>query len=129
MNASNVVSLASLNLDNTRAILRDKRSALLAELRRHMHEVLRAQEDGLPVQADTERATEALEEADLALHLSELSIAADELRAVNDALAAIKAGNYGYCVSCGEPINPARLAAIPVALECLECASRRESSH
>ena len=31
-------------------------------------------------------------------------------------------GRYGECLCCGEPIDAARLAAMPVAEYCLHCA-------
>ncbi|WP_137887347.1 TraR/DksA family transcriptional regulator [Pseudomonas sp. 2FE] len=31
-------------------------------------------------------------------------------------------GSYGYCLRCGEPIQPARLAVMPAAEYCLACA-------
>jgi len=30
-------------------------------------------------------------------------------------------GSYGYCLRCGEPIMPARLAVMPAAEFCLGC--------
>jgi len=34
-------------------------------------------------------------------------------------------GTYGMCDACGEPIAPARLEALPWAVECVECAGNR----
>ncbi len=34
-------------------------------------------------------------------------------------------GTYGTCDSCGRPIAPARLEALPWAVECVECAGAR----
>lgn len=31
-------------------------------------------------------------------------------------------GSYGVCLRCGEPIEPARLAALPATEYCLRCA-------
>ena len=45
-----------------------------------------------------------------------------ELGDINRALARLDAGDYGICTSCGEPINPARLEALPYAELCIECA-------
>jgi len=36
-------------------------------------------------------------------------------------------GRYGTCASCGEPIPPARLSALPFALRCLPCQERFEA--
>lgn len=39
------------------------------------------------------------------------------------ALAKLDAGTYGVCDRCGEPIAPARLAAMPDSVLCLQCAA------
>lgn len=44
-----------------------------------------------------------------------------ELRDVEAALARTRAGTYGECVDCGEPIAPARLRAYPAATRCIAC--------
>ncbi|HTP24124.1 MAG TPA: RNA polymerase-binding protein DksA [Anaeromyxobacteraceae bacterium] len=44
---------------------------------------------------------------------------------IEQALARIDAGTFGQCVSCGQPIAPARLRARPVTDLCIDC--KRES--
>lgn len=43
---------------------------------------------------------------------------------VDRALEKIGDGTYGLCHSCGKPIAPARLQAVPESVLCIECASR-----
>lgn len=43
------------------------------------------------------------------------------LKLIDEALARLQNGNYGLCVHCGQPIEPARLAAVPWARHCLAC--------
>lgn len=43
------------------------------------------------------------------------------LESVLRALRRLDAGTYGTCCSCDEPIEPARLTAIPEAAECIDC--------
>ena len=43
------------------------------------------------------------------------------------ALERIKAGTYGYCQECGEPISKARLEAVPTARLCIACKSKEEN--
>jgi DnaK suppressor protein len=50
---------------------------------------------------------------------------AANLRDVEHALARIDSGDYGTCEGCGEPIDPARLEAVPAAHYCISCAGRR----
>lgn len=49
-----------------------------------------------------------------------------EANQVQAALERAKAGQYGICVDCGEPIPKERLEARPEATSCIACQSRRE---
>jgi DnaK suppressor protein len=49
-----------------------------------------------------------------------------ELAALEAARARLRAGTYGACPDCGEPIGFERLRANPAALRCAGCQSRRE---
>lgn len=48
-----------------------------------------------------------------------------ELAQVDAALARLVAGTYGRCQSCGKPIDPARLEALPWAQFDLDCQRRQ----
>lgn len=50
-----------------------------------------------------------------------------ELKRIEAALARMKHDEYGYCVSCGNEIGPARLKADPSVPTCIDCASRAVS--
>ena len=43
-----------------------------------------------------------------------------ELEEVERALGKLDEGTYGRCETCGEPIAPARLEAMPAARHCIE---------
>ncbi len=45
---------------------------------------------------------------------------------IDAALSRIAAGEYGICADCGTDIDPKRLGALPFALLCTDCATRRE---
>jgi RNA polymerase-binding transcription factor DksA len=45
---------------------------------------------------------------------------------VDRALTRIEEGRYGLCRRCGNPIDPARLNAIPYARYCLDCAEHSD---
>lgn len=47
-----------------------------------------------------------------------------ELVRVDAALRRLDGGTYGTCVSCGNPIAPERLDAIPWAPTCIDCARK-----
>lgn len=49
-----------------------------------------------------------------------------EIQQIDAAIQRIDAGEYGICRDCGQDIDPRRLAALPYAVLCTECATRRE---
>ena len=49
-----------------------------------------------------------------------------EIAMIDAALSRLDAGEYGVCVDCETDIDPRRLAALPFALLCTDCATRRE---
>jgi DnaK suppressor protein len=49
---------------------------------------------------------------------------ASELRRIEVALERLDSGDYGYCVSCDEPIAVKRLEIDPAIPTCIDCASR-----
>jgi DnaK suppressor protein len=49
-----------------------------------------------------------------------------ELSQIDAALARLDAGEFGVCADCEQDIDPRRLKALPYALLCAECATRRE---
>ncbi|MFQ5966988.1 MAG: TraR/DksA family transcriptional regulator [Acidimicrobiia bacterium] len=47
-----------------------------------------------------------------------------QLDSVNGALHQISEGRYGKCDNCGRDISPARLAARPASILCVDCKSK-----
>lgn len=43
-------------------------------------------------------------------------------QAAREALDRVEDGSYGRCVRCGRPIAAERLAALPLAVTCIDCA-------
>ena len=77
--------------------------------------------EGSPFGKREEEATESFElERRLAL---EKRIRA-QLAEVEQALNKFENGTYGRCDSCGQPIDPARLEALPHAHLCLNCKAK-----
>jgi DnaK suppressor protein len=48
------------------------------------------------------------------------------LKAIENALARIRAGSFGVCESCQQPISKARLEAVPWTRLCRECKEREQ---
>ena len=53
--------------------------------------------------------------------------ALDEIAQIRAALKRIKGGEYGECHNCGNNIGAKRLAALPYAVLCIDCASEAGS--
>lgn len=49
------------------------------------------------------------------------------LAQIDEALRRMDAGNYGTCERCGNPIEAARLEALPYATLCMDCKRRDET--
>ena len=78
--------------------------------------------EGSPFGKREEEATEALElEKRLALEKR----IKEKLVGVEHALHKFEEGTYGFCDSCGQPIDPARLEAIPEANLCIKCKAQQ----
>ena len=78
--------------------------------------------EGSPFGKREEEATETIElEKRLVLEKS----VRDRLAEVEHALQKFENGTYGLCDSCGQPIVPARLEALPQASLCLSCKARQ----
>ena len=71
---------------------------------------------------DPEGATLAFERQHAA---ALLQAARERIAAIDAALDRVRAGRYGVCTRCGQPIGEDRLAARPAALTCIRCAARR----
>jgi len=77
--------------------------------------------EGSPFGKREEEATESLElEKRLALEKQ----IRDHLVAVEHTLHKFENGTYGLCDSCGQPIDPDRLEALPQASLCVNCKTK-----
>ena len=107
-----------------RARLESERERLQAELEQLNASAPTSDErrEGSPFGKREEEATETLElEKRLALEKR----TREQLTAVEHALHKFEEGTYGLCDSCGQPIDPARLEALPQASLCLNCKSQQ----
>jgi DnaK suppressor protein len=99
------------------------RERLLAEQRQVEQRIFRIEADlhDMESERDIEYTDHAQEEA-----VNDPMIAQDErsrhlIEEIQVALARLDEGTYGACERCGEPINPARLEALPTARRCVPC--------
>jgi RNA polymerase-binding transcription factor len=62
------------------------------------------------------------------LDVAVLQLKAETCRSIEDALSQIRSGRFGRCESCGAPIPPARLRAVPFAVRCRACQEMAEAA-
>lgn len=107
------------------------RSRLEAERKRLVEELAQLEasasssderREGSPFGKREEEATEALElEKRLVLERR----TKEQIVGVEHALHKFDEGTYGFCDSCGQPIDPERLEAIPEASLCIKCKAQQ----
>lgn len=94
---------------------------------------LRAELEGAADAADESTRTVELDQAKIgrlsrmdALQGQQMAMEAARRRerllaGIDGALRRIADGDYGYCFTCGEPIDPRRLQADPTVTRCIAC--------
>ncbi len=103
------------NLTEAKSILEARLDELLGEAR----EIDAELRESLDPDAD-ERAIE-LEDDEVLEGLGNAALA--EIAQIRKALIRIKVGTYGKCTECGNQIKEPRLAAVPHASKCIDCAN------
>lgn len=106
-----------MNHSAIRQQLQSRRNELLSRLRALSSDLHREQG---PLPPDFAEQVIELENLDVLFELDEVS--RHELNQINNALIRIDANEYEHCATCGKPIGPARLAALPTADTCIHCA-------
>ncbi len=104
-----------MNTEKYEQILRDRQRELFARLHKINADI------ATPREADSEEQATQAENDEVLDELGE--VGEKELKAIDAALDRITKGTYGTCAKCGEPISEARLAAVPYAPLCQECAT------
>jgi RNA polymerase-binding transcription factor len=107
--------------------IRKIQSSLEVEKQRLLDEQKQLQANGLPGTERREgspygkREEEATESFELEKRLALERQIQEQLADTENALSKIAAGKYGLCESCGKPIEPTRLQALPQARVCMSC--------
>jgi RNA polymerase-binding protein DksA len=110
------------HFENIRAQLEAERNRLNQDLQSRLGQGAVEAHEGSPFGKREETATESFQ---LESRLAGVQHIQEQLAQVERALEKLAKGTYGLCDSCGKPIPPARLEAIPQANLCLECRSRQ----
>jgi DnaK suppressor protein len=96
-----------------RELLNQERERVISKLTR-LHNTLQSKID-----PDSDDGASDLEEHENAMAL--IPGLNGRLEAIDQALQRVERGTYGFCEHCGEPIDPARLEAVPEAAFCVRC--------
>jgi len=104
--------------------LENERESLLEELKTTACLVAGRREGG-PYSEEGELAAEIVE-VERGLLLEKRT--RDQLAEIEHALHKFDQGTYSLCEICGQPIEPARLEALPQANLCLNCKARRANN-
>ena len=110
----------TIELNLLRSRLESERKRLLGELEQIKASTrpLDERREGSPFGKREEEATEAFE---LEKRLAFEKRLREQLAEVEHALEKFDQKTYGFCDICGQPIDPARLEALPHAIYCMTC--------
>lgn len=103
---------------NDAADIRKKLLALQAELQQRLERT--QSEERHEVEEGDDTTAQLWQASEVRDGLNDEAVS--ELADTGRALARLDAGDYGICTSCGEPIDPKRLEALPYAERCIACA-------
>jgi len=83
--------------------------------------------DGLEIDASGDSIDQSVKSVMREAAGAELANARRDLDQVQSAIRRVTDGTYGECNICEEPISPKRLAALPYAVNCVQCAQNAEN--
>jgi len=107
------------------------RSRLQNEQKRLVEELEQLEASTRPAEVRREgspfgkREEEAAETQELENQLVQENRIKEQLALVEHALRKFEEGTYGLCENCGQPIDPARLEALPQARRCISCKAQQ----
>ncbi len=113
--------------ENLRTHLENEKKRLLEEIEQQEASARSTdvRREGSPFGKREEEATESLE---LEKRLAVSKQSKDRLDEIEHALQKFEEGTYGLCDSCGNPIAPDRLEALPHASLCVDCKAKNAKS-
>lgn len=119
---------ADFDVEKTKGRLDDERSGLLHDIARleEINEMLGSERDGGNGGVSNHMAEGASSTFDHERNLALIGNLKRTLESVDAALRRLNAGTYGHCEACGNPIDRARLDALPYATRCVKCQTRLE---
>jgi len=118
----------TVDLNKIKKRLTDERAGLVQDIARleEINEELGGERDGGNGGVSNHMAEGASSTFDHERNLALIGNLTRTLESVDAALKRLAAGTYGHCEACGNPIDRARLEALPYAARCVKCQSRLE---
>ncbi len=113
---------SGLDLERLRALLQQHRDEILSDTQSDAEAVKTVEVD----QGRVGRLSRADALQTQALEIELKRRRSLELKRIAAALQRIESGDYGFCITCGEPISAQRLEVDPAAAQCIRCASQAE---
>lgn len=107
-----------MQVEQIKSELVDKLATLLqrsGRITEHLRDTPPSDWEELATFRENDEVTEALDD-----------ITRAEIEDIKHALRRIDSGDWEYCESCGDEIQPERLRALPTTRFCIKCASARE---
>ncbi len=107
-----------MQMDRIKSELVDKLATLLqrsGRITEHLRDTPPSDWEELATFREDDEVAEALDD-----------ITRAEIEDIKHALRRMDSGDWEYCESCGDEINPERLRALPTTPLCIRCASERE---
>jgi len=119
---------ANVDLDKIKKRLKTERAGLLRDIARleEINEEIGSERDGGNAGVGNHMAEGASSTFDHERNLALIGNLTRTLELVDAALKRLTSGTYGNCEVCGNPIDRARLEALPYASRCVKCQTRLE---
>lgn len=119
--------MTSLDADHFRTRLLDDRRRVADALEYlHLENPGSMEDEAEEMPLDNHLAETATVTLDRQIDYSLEEHSAHVLADIDAALQRIDGGTFGTCVTCGKPIPPERLEAIPYAAQCIDCRRQEE---
>lgn len=122
--AREVLVASGSRYDELRAMLDERRRAILEEVQRGVRTVSQNARAGERPKVDSGNSEVPDIQDDITLEL--IQIKAANLSMIDEVIERIEKGSYGVCRACGEKIPVKRLNALPFAVRCVGCESAKE---
>lgn len=115
--------MGTLDTERFRRTIENRLAVLSAEIGDKLDEAARVGDD---LERSADAGDQSVAEDTMSGDFADARRDVEEAQAGRAALARLDSGDYGVCVDCGREIPEARLEAMPFALRCIDCQSRRE---